>query len=79
MEHNSQIQSSSSPSSFPTDNHGRVSFLNCDRVIANYPSVLERYYKHKLYRNAFTNDKSNQDLLVLAHSNRFVFIILITI
>lgn len=49
-----------------------VSFLEETRIIPPFPSMSERYYKHKLYKNDLSTDDSSQDLLVLAHSNRFV-------
>lgn len=49
-------------------------FLQGTRIISTYPSVSERYYKHKHYPSSESNEKSNQDLLVLAHSNRIAIV-----
>lgn len=50
-----------------------VVFLEETRVIPNLPSVTERYFKHKLFRNTFdlTTADACEDFIVLAHSNRF--------
>ena len=43
-------------------------FLSNDRVIDSYPTVTERYYEAKFFRD---RDRPDSDQIVLLHSNRY--------
>jgi len=49
-------------------------FLSANRILNTYPSVSERYYEHKYYRNAGAIGRCDQT--VLLHSNRVCLITL---
>ena len=52
------------------DQSKNTDFLKKYRIVENYKTVTERYYTPELYVNPLSDDNSNQDTMVLRHSNR---------
>ena len=52
------------------ENNVEAEFLKKFRIVDHYKTVTERYYTPELYKNPLSDDNSNQDTMVLRHSNR---------